>query len=115
MVFYPPMMYCFCDLQREQRLQEHLRSLRDLEGLLEELLAWLAGLESTLLTLEAEPLPDDIPTLESLISDHREFMENTSKRQPEVDSVCKPRQQVKPPSGAQQTKDRKFSRPKTPS
>jgi len=101
--------------QREQRLQEHLRSLRDLEGLLEELLAWLAGLESTLLTLEAEPLPDDIPTLESLISDHREFMENTSKRQPEVDSVCKPRQQVKPPSAAQQTKDRKFSRPKTPS
>jgi len=101
-------------LQREQRLTEHLRSLHDLEGLLEELLAWLAGLESTLLTLEAEPLPDDIPALESLISDHREFMENTSKRQPEVDSVCKSRQQMKPQATSQQTKDRKLSRPKTP-
>jgi hypothetical protein len=29
--------------------------------------------------------------------------------------VCKSRQQVKPQSTAQQTKDRKFSRPKTPS
>ncbi|PNF19350.1 hypothetical protein B7P43_G06713, partial [Cryptotermes secundus] len=100
--------------QREQRLTEHLRSLHDLEGLLEELLAWLSGLEGTLLTLETEPLPDDIPTLESLISDHREFMENTSKRQPEVDSVCKSRQQVKPQSATQQTKDRKPSRPRTP-
>lgn len=101
-------------MQREQRLTEHLRSLRDLEGLLEELLTWLAGLESTLLTLEAEPLPDDIPTLEGLISDHREFMENTSKRQPEVDSVCKSRQQVKPQPTTPQSKDRKLSRPKTP-
>jgi hypothetical protein len=88
--------------------------LRDLEGLLEELLTWLAGLESTLLTLESEPLPDDIPTLEGLISDHREFMENTSKRQPEVDSVCKSRQQVKPQPTTPQSKDRKVSRPKTP-
>ncbi|XP_021923220.1 dystonin isoform X2 [Zootermopsis nevadensis] len=101
--------------QREQRLVEHLRSLHDLEGLLEELLTWLAGLESTLLTLEAESLPDDIPTLEGLISDHREFMENTSKRQPEVDSVCKSRQQVKQqPTTPHAVKDRKLSRPKTP-
>lgn len=43
-------------------------------------------------------------------------MENTSKRQGEVDSVCKSRQ-VKPAqsqSSAQQARDRKLSRPKTP-
>lgn len=42
--------------------------------------------------LEAEPLPDDRATLEMLIADHREFMENTSRRQNEVDRVCKARQ-----------------------
>nr|QVD39310.1 Dystonin [Schistocerca gregaria] len=97
--------------QREQRLKDHLAALRDLEGLLEELLAWLAGLEGTLVDLEREPLPDDLPTLEALVADHRQFMENTSKRQTEVDSVCKSRQ-VKP---AEAQRDRKLSRPKTPS
>lgn len=45
--------------------------------------------------LEVEPLPDDRATLEMLIADHREFMENTSRRQNEVDRVCKARQ-IKP-------------------
>lgn len=49
-------------------------------------------MENTLNALEAEPLPDDKATLEMLIVDHREFMENTSRRQNEVDRVCKARQ-----------------------
>lgn len=57
--------------QRRQRLDEHIRVLRDADELLEELLAWLAGLEKTLLSLESEPLPDDIPTIEHLIADHK--------------------------------------------
>lgn len=85
--------------------------LRDLDDTLEELLAWLQGLENTLTQLEAEPLPEEIPPLEALIADHTEFMENTSTRQTEVDRVCKARQ-IKP-----QTKDspgaRKLSKPKT--
>lgn len=55
-------------------------------------MAWLEGLENTLNALESEPLPDDRPTLEMLIADHREFMENASRRQNEVDRVCKARQ-----------------------
>lgn len=51
---------CFC-----------FRSLRDADELLEELLAWLAGLEKTLISLESEPLPDDIETIEALIEDHK--------------------------------------------
>lgn len=44
------------------------------------------------LDLEREPLPDEIPVLEQLIADHKEFMENTARRQPEVDRACKPKQ-----------------------
>lgn len=79
--------------------------MQDLDTLLEELLAWLAGLESTLTTLESEPLPEDIPTLEQLIADHMEFMENTAKRQGEVDSVCKSKQ----PPALKQDPSRKTS------
>ncbi|XP_054002761.1 dystonin isoform X38 [Hylaeus anthracinus] len=78
--------------QRNQRLENHMQGLQDLDNLLEELLSWLEGLENTLNALEAEPLPDDKATLEMLIADHREFMENTSRRQNEVDRVCKARQ-----------------------
>ncbi|XP_028982177.1 microtubule-actin cross-linking factor 1 isoform X2 [Diachasma alloeum] len=78
--------------QRNQRLESHMQGLQDLDNLLEELLAWLEGLTHTLITLESEELPDDRPSLEVLIADHREFMENTSRRQNEVDSVCKARQ-----------------------
>ncbi|KOX72958.1 Dystonin [Melipona quadrifasciata] len=63
--------------QRNQRLENHMRGLQDLDNLLEELLSWLE---------------DDKATLEMLIADHREFMENTSRRQNEVDRVCKARQ-----------------------
>lgn len=82
-------------LQREAKLSGHLQSLKDLDESLEELLRWLAGLESTLTTLEAEPLPDDLQILEGLISDHNDFMENTARRQPEVDRACKPKAQPK--------------------
>lgn len=73
--------------------------------MLEELLAWLEGLENTLITLESEPLPDDRQSLEILIADHREFMENTSRRQGDVDSVCKSRQ-IKPKDSRKITKSK---------
>uniref|UniRef100_A0A8D8X998 Dystonin n=1 Tax=Cacopsylla melanoneura TaxID=428564 RepID=A0A8D8X998_9HEMI len=90
--------------QREDRLRNHLRSLQDLDSLLEELLEWLAKCESHLLNLEAEPLPDDIPSVEILIEQHKEFMEATSKRQHEVDSVCKARIQHPAPDRKQSGK-----------
>ncbi|KAL1115034.1 hypothetical protein AAG570_007065 [Ranatra chinensis] len=79
--------------QRQERLAAHLRALLDLDNLLEELLAWLASLENTLATLEAEKLPDDIPTVQGLIVEHQEFMEKMAERQNEVDTVCKAKQQ----------------------
>lgn len=46
--------------QREQKLAEHLRSLRDVLELLEELLRWLMAAEASLMTLEAQPLPQEV-------------------------------------------------------
>uniref|UniRef100_A0A1I8PMG8 Uncharacterized protein n=1 Tax=Stomoxys calcitrans TaxID=35570 RepID=A0A1I8PMG8_STOCA len=79
-------------INREAKLEQHLQSLKDLDETIEELLAWLSGLEATLLNLERESLPDEIPPLEKLIEDHKEFMENTARRQTEVDRACKPKQ-----------------------
>lgn len=69
-----------------------MQSLKDLDLTLEELLQWLIGLENTLLALESEPLPDSIELLDGLIQDHKDLMENTQKRQGEVDRVCKANQ-----------------------
>lgn len=66
--------------------------MQDLDSLLEELLAWLLGLENRLLNLESEPLPDEIPIIEKLIEEHKEFMETTSQRQHDIDTVCKAKQ-----------------------
>ncbi|XP_031629814.1 dystonin isoform X15 [Contarinia nasturtii] len=99
-------------ISRENKLKGHLQTLRDLDDSIEELLAWLTGLEATLLNLEREPLPDEIPAVEQLIADHKEFMENTARRQPEVDRACKPKV---PPAGTKEPAGRKPSRQlKTP-
>lgn len=42
--------------------------------------------------LERESLPDEIASLEKLIEDHKDFMENTARRQAEIDRACKPKQ-----------------------
>merc|ERR1719495_2532588 len=44
-------------LQRYEKLQDHLKQLKDLLALLDELMQWLIGKENTLVELEAEPLP----------------------------------------------------------
>lgn len=125
-------------LSRENKLQSQLQSLRDLDDSIEDLLRWLAGLESTLLSmcsihfitavsintslsrlfthihysaLEKEPLPDDIPATEQLIVDHKEFMENTAKRQPEIDRACKPKA---PPAGTKDARKPSTRSLKTP-
>ncbi|XP_017784158.1 PREDICTED: dystonin isoform X28 [Nicrophorus vespilloides] len=97
--------------QRYDKLSSHMQSLKDLDECLEELISWLLGLESTLVALKQEELPMDIPATESLIADHKEFMENTDMRSVEVNRVCKART-VKQ---AQSTKDsKKFVKGKTP-
>ena len=57
-------------------------------ALLEELMTWLTTAEETLKSLETSSVPDDLSTVEGLIREHKAFMEDTAKRQSEVDRVC---------------------------
>jgi len=75
--------------QREQRLQDHLKSLRSIMDLLEELLAWLIGAEASLLAAEAQPLPDDALALERLIEEHQRFIDDMIRKEPDVEKVAK--------------------------
>ena len=77
-------------LQRRDKLEDHLKQLKDLLALLDELMQWLIGKETTLTELEREPLPDDLEVIRQLIDEHQGFMDGLSQRQPEIDSVCKP-------------------------
>jgi len=77
-------------LQRSDKLEEHLRQLKELLALLDELMQWLIGKEQHLVVLEQEPLPDDLEIIQELIVEHQGFMDGLTERQPEIDSVCKP-------------------------
>jgi hypothetical protein len=55
----------------------------------EEILAWLSIAEKTMVSLEAEPLTDDLNIMEVLIKNHQDFMERMAKRQPEMDRFCR--------------------------
>ena len=92
-------------LQRYEKLQEHLKELKDLLALLDELMQWLVGKENVLTELEQEPLPDDLDEIRKLINEHQDYMDNLSSRQPEIDSVCKPmRPKSTAPSSRRQSK-----------
>jgi len=77
-------------LQRRDKLEEHMKQLKDLLALLDELMQWLIGKENTLTELEREPLPENLDIVRKLINEHQEFMDGLSTRQTEIDSVCKP-------------------------
>jgi hypothetical protein len=93
-------------LQRNDKLNDHLRELKDILALLDELMQWLVGKEDTLVKLEQEPLPDDLEEISRLINEHQEFMDDLSTRQPEIDSVCKPMRPKSqaPPTARRQSK-----------
>ncbi|KAG5264554.1 hypothetical protein AALO_G00255490 [Alosa alosa] len=75
--------------QHEQRLDTALKELQHNASLLEELLSWLQWAETTLVQRDTEPLPQDIPQLKSLITEHQVFMEEMTRKQPDVDRVTK--------------------------
>ncbi|XP_051991250.1 microtubule-actin cross-linking factor 1-like [Xyrauchen texanus] len=75
--------------QHEQRLETALTELLNNATLLEELLSWLQWAETTLVQQDTEPLPQDIPQLKTLITEHQVFMEEMTRKQPDVDKVTK--------------------------
>lgn len=57
--------------QHEQRLEMALTEVLNNANLLEELLSWLQWAETTLVQRDTEPLPQDIPQLKTLITEHQ--------------------------------------------
>uniref|UniRef100_A0A8C4HTA7 Microtubule-actin cross-linking factor 1 n=1 Tax=Dicentrarchus labrax TaxID=13489 RepID=A0A8C4HTA7_DICLA len=75
--------------QHEQRLETALTEVLNNANLLEELLSWLQWAETTLIQRDTEPLPQDITQLKTLITEHQMFMEEMTRKQPDVDKVTK--------------------------
>ncbi|XP_061521080.1 microtubule-actin cross-linking factor 1 isoform X4 [Phycodurus eques] len=75
--------------QHEQRLEAALTEVLNNANLLEELLSWLQWAETTLVQRDTEPLPQDIPQVKGLITEHQMFMEEMTRKQPDVDKVTK--------------------------
>ena len=63
-------------LQRRDKLDEHMKALRELLALLDELMQWLIGKERVLTDLEKEDLPDDLEVIRQLIDEHQEVGHN---------------------------------------
>ncbi|XP_069731174.1 microtubule-actin cross-linking factor 1 isoform X21 [Phaenicophaeus curvirostris] len=87
--------------QHQQRLESALSELVANAELLEELLAWIQWAETTLIQRDQEPMPQNIDQVKVLISEHQSFMEEMTRKQPDVDRVTKTykRKATEPPHG----------------
>ncbi|XP_053942177.1 microtubule-actin cross-linking factor 1 isoform X13 [Cuculus canorus] len=87
--------------QHQQRLESALSELVANAELLEELLAWIQWAETTLIQRDQEPMPQNIDQVKGLISEHQSFMEEMTRKQPDVDRVTKTykRKATEPPHG----------------
>uniref|UniRef100_A0A8D0G4W8 Microtubule actin crosslinking factor 1 n=1 Tax=Sphenodon punctatus TaxID=8508 RepID=A0A8D0G4W8_SPHPU len=75
--------------QHKQRLETALSELVANAELLEELLAWIQWAETTLIQRDQEPIPQNIDQVKALIAEHQSFMEEMTRKQPDVDRVTK--------------------------
>ncbi|KAF3819988.1 hypothetical protein GH733_015497 [Mirounga leonina] len=75
--------------QHQQRLETALSELVANAELLEELLAWIQWAETTLIQRDQESIPQNIDRVKALIAEHQTFMEEMTRKQPDVDRVTK--------------------------
>uniref|UniRef100_UPI0037E92C14 dystonin n=1 Tax=Semicossyphus pulcher TaxID=241346 RepID=UPI0037E92C14 len=75
--------------QHQQRLATALTELLATQDLLENLLTWLQWAESNLNNKDKEPLPQEIEEVKGLIAEHQAFMEEMTRKQPDVDKITK--------------------------
>uniref|UniRef100_A0A8D2B3W1 Dystonin n=1 Tax=Sciurus vulgaris TaxID=55149 RepID=A0A8D2B3W1_SCIVU len=75
--------------QHQQRLASALAGLIAKQELLESLLAWLQWAETTLSDKDKEVIPQEIEEVKALIAEHQTFMEEMTRKQPDVDKVTK--------------------------
>ncbi|XP_060608763.2 dystonin isoform X24 [Anolis sagrei] len=75
--------------QHQQRLAGALAALIANQELLEALLSWLQWAETTLTEKDKEAIPQEIDDVKALIAEHQTFMEEMTRKQPDVDKVTK--------------------------
>ncbi|XP_039994291.1 dystonin isoform X2 [Xiphias gladius] len=75
--------------QHQQRLATALTELLATQELLENLLTWLQWAETNLNEKDKEQLPQEIEEVKSLIAEHQAFMEEMTRKQPDVDKITK--------------------------
>ncbi|KGL89016.1 Dystonin, partial [Charadrius vociferus] len=75
--------------QHQQRLAGALAGLIANQELLEALLSWLQWAETTLTEKDKEFIPQEIEEVKALIAEHQSFMEEMTRKQPDVDKVTK--------------------------
>ncbi|XP_066552919.1 dystonin isoform X4 [Amia ocellicauda] len=75
--------------QHQQRLGTALNELLTNQELLENLLGWLQWAETTLKEKDKETLPEELEEVKTLIAEHQTFMEEMTRKQPDVDKVTK--------------------------
>ncbi|TWW78789.1 Dystonin 230 kDa bullous pemphigoid antigen 230/240 kDa bullous pemphigoid antigen [Takifugu flavidus] len=75
--------------QHQQRLATALTELLTTQELLENLLTWLHWAETNLSNKDKEPLPQEIEEVKNLIAEHQAFMEEMTRKQPDVDKITK--------------------------
>ncbi|XP_051272538.1 dystonin isoform X4 [Dicentrarchus labrax] len=90
--------------QHQQRLATALTELLTTQELLENLLTWLQWAETNLNDKDKEPLPQEIEEVKSLIAEHQAFMEEMTRKQPDVDKITKTHKRkaaLEPPNQSQ--------------
>ncbi|KAG2465326.1 DYST protein, partial [Polypterus senegalus] len=75
--------------QHHQRLSSALNELLANQELMETLLRWLQWAETTLNEKDKETIPQEIDEVKNLIAEHQTFMEEMTRKQPDVDKVTK--------------------------
>ncbi|XP_058879937.1 dystonin-like isoform X23 [Acipenser ruthenus] len=75
--------------QHQHRLGSALKELLANRELLETLLGWLQWAETTLNEKDKETIPQQIEEVKTLIAEHQTFMEEMTRKQPNVDKLTK--------------------------
>ncbi|KAG5831045.1 hypothetical protein ANANG_G00299720 [Anguilla anguilla] len=75
--------------QHLHRLGGALEELLATLDLLENLLGWLQWAETTLNQKDKDALPQEIEEVKALIAEHQTFMEEMTRKQPDVDKITK--------------------------
>ncbi|KPM10180.1 Microtubule-actin cross-linking factor 1-like protein [Sarcoptes scabiei] len=92
--------------QREKKLNDHLKSLKDASQLLDELQTWLMKTEKELQEQESIPLPEDMLELEKMNDNHQRLIDDLNDKKADVEFVIKTYSSKK----SAQPKDRSSSR-----